>query len=112
MRITKQHTEFAAVDMNLGGWHSPPGYPEDIEQRSLAGSLDETNRTGNRTRLLRFRPGASTAAPVVHDYWEEVFVISGDLIVLDANNPANVQSFRQNTYACRPRGIRHGPFRS
>jgi mannose-6-phosphate isomerase-like protein (cupin superfamily) len=109
MSVGKQHSEFYAVDMNVEGWRSPPGYPEDIQQKILAGSLDETNKTGNRTRLLRFKPGAFTTEPFVHDYWEEVYLISGEMTVGDGDA---AQTFRPNTYACRPPGIYHGPFRS
>jgi hypothetical protein len=109
--MAKEHREFHAVDMVSAGWLSPPGYPADIEQKILAGSLDETNKSGNRTRLLRFGPAAFTTEPFVHDYWEEVYLISGDLTVGDGGGePA--RSFRPNTYACRPLGILHGPFRS
>ena len=38
-------------------------------------------RRGTRTRLLQFEPGAYTTAPITHDYWEEVYVVSGELIV-------------------------------
>ena len=38
-------------------------------------------RQASRTRLLRFDPGVYTTAPFVHDHWEEVYLISGDLIV-------------------------------
>ena len=110
--MPKEHKEFHTVDMGSAGWRSPPGYPEDIEQKILAGSLDEKNRIGNRTRLLRFRPGAFTTEPFVHDYWEEVYLISGDLSVGDVQDREAAQSFRPNTYACRPPGISHGPFRS
>jgi mannose-6-phosphate isomerase-like protein (cupin superfamily) len=112
MLVDKRHTEFCAVDMDSEGWHSPPGYPPEIEQKILAGGLDEANKTGNRTRLLRFKPGAYTTTPFVHDYWEEVYVISGDLEVTDAKNPKSSEKFGPNTYACRPPGISHGPFRS
>ena len=112
MPLQKEHKEFHAVDLDGDGWHSPPGYPQEIEQKILAGSLDEVNKTGNRTRLLRFRPGAYTTMPFVHDYWEEVYLISGDLIVGD-EHPQNVASrFAPHTYACRPPGIYHGPFKS
>jgi hypothetical protein len=82
MSIDKEHLEFHAVDL-AAGWRTPPGYPRGIEQKILAGGLDENARTGNRTRLLRFAPGAETAEPFVHDYWEEVYLVSGDLIVGD-----------------------------
>ena len=56
MSINKAHNEFYALDLE-DGWEVPPGYPDGIEQKILSGRLDEINRTGSRTRLLRFRPG-------------------------------------------------------
>jgi hypothetical protein len=112
MPLSKEHKEFHPVDMGDEGWHPPPGYPPGIEHKILAGRLDEANKSGSRTRLLRFRPGAHTTAPFVHDYWEEVYLISGNLTVSDPKSPGLAKSFGQNTYACRPPGIHHGPFRS
>ena len=112
MAIEKEHREFHPVDMEGSEWHRPPGYPEGIEQKILAGALDEANRRGNRTRLLRFRPGVYTVAPFVHDYWEEVYLISGDLIVGSDADGMGGEKFAPNTYACRPPGVLHGPFRS
>jgi hypothetical protein len=106
--IEKEHKEFHAVDLGAG-WQVPVGYPPGIEQKILAGHLDEANRKGNRTRLLRFLPGVFTTKPFVHEYWEEVYLISGDLIVGDAGNQ---ETFAPNTYACRPPGVHHGPFKS
>ncbi|WP_292327368.1 cupin [Mesorhizobium sp.] len=93
-------------------WHRPPGYPLGIEQKILAGYLDEAGKTGSRTRLLRFLPGAFTSVPFVHEYWEEVYLLSGDLIVGAASAKEPELSFAPNTYACRPPGVYHGPFRS
>lgn len=111
MKVDKEHIEFQALDMN-GGWHVPPGYPEGIEQKILAGSLDEENRQGSRTRLLRFAPGVFTTRPFIHDHWEEVYLIDGDLIVGNDANGNGGKSFAPNTYACRPPGVYHGPFKS
>jgi len=109
--IEKEHREFFAVDLDRG-WHVPPGYPDGIEQKILAGSLDERNKRGNRTRLLRFQPGVFTTEPFVHDYWEEVYQLRGDLIVgNDADGEGGVP-FAPDTYACRPPGTCHGPFKS
>ena len=47
----------------------------------------------------------------MHDYWEEVYLISGDLVVGDGKNGAAAESFCPNTYACRPPRISHGPGR-
>ena len=61
--MPKEHKEFHAVDMGSAGWRSPPGYPEDIEQKILAGGLDEKNKTGNCTRLLRLGRAPSPPSP-------------------------------------------------
>lgn len=105
----KEHKEFHQVNMGEG-WHSPPGYPAGIEQKILAGWLDEENGRGNRTRLLRFLPKARTEKPFVHTYWEEVYLLEGDLIVGDPSS--GTVSYPAHTYACRPPGVFHGPFKS
>lgn len=111
MPIVKEHLEFQAPDMSVG-WETPPGYPPGIQQKILAGSLDEAGKRGNRTRLLRFAPGVFTTAPFVHDYWEEVWLVSGDLIVGNDAQGRGGEAFRGSTYACRPPGAAHGPFKS
>jgi len=80
MPINKPHLEFHRLDMSRG-WETPPGYPAGIEQKILAGALDEAQKNGSRTRLLRFQPGIYTTEPFVHDYWEEVYLVDGDLTV-------------------------------
>ncbi len=111
MAVDKEHKEFHAVDL-ASGWETPPGYPAGIEQKILSGRLDEARRRGARSRLLRFQPGVFTRTPFVHDYWEEVYLLSGDLIVGNDANGAGGEPFAANTYACRPPGVRHGPFKS
>ena len=111
MPTNKPHLEFHSVDMNAG-WETPPGYPAGIEQKILAGTLDEANKTGSRTRLLRFQPGIHTTEPFVHDYWEEVFLVEGDLPVGNAARGHGGENFQAGTYACRPPGAAHGPFKS
>ena len=107
----KPHLEFTRVDVSAD-WATPPGYPAGIQQKILASNLDEDGKTGSRTRLLRFEPGTYTTAPFVHDHWEEVYLISGDLIVGNDAHGRGGEPFRAPTYACRPPGVRHGPFRS
>ena len=67
---------------------------------------------GSRTRLLRFDPGVYTTAPFVHDHWEEVYLVSGDLIVGNDTEGKGGEAFEAPTYACRPPGVYHGPFKS
>ena len=111
MGVNKEHKEFHTLDMDEG-WHVPPGYPEGIKQKILSGGLDETAKRGTRTRLLRFDPGVYTTSPFVHDYWEEVYLVSGDLTVGNDDKGQGGEAFPPNTYACRPPGAHHGPFKS
>ena len=111
MPVNKPHLEFHLIDMN-SGWWTPPGYPPGIEQKILAGGLDEERNSGSRTRLLRFAPGVFTTAPFVHEYWEEVYLISGDLTVGNDAQGRGGENFPPGTYACRPPGAGHGPFKS
>jgi len=111
MSVNKPHKEFHALDMS-SGWETPPGYPSGIAQKILAGALDEKAKRGTRTRLLRFAPGEFTTAPFVHDYWEEVYLVSGDLTVGNDAQGQGGEAFAPNTYACRPPGAYHGPFKS
>jgi len=103
----KSHLEFLTLDLD-SGWETPPGYPDGIEQKIISGRLDENNKRGIRTRLLRFKPGARSTETFVHEYWEEVLLISGDLTV----GSADKENFSPYTFACRPPGVHHGPFES
>ena len=111
MPVNKAHDEFYTLDLNTG-WEVPPGYPSGIQQKIISGGLDEVNKRGSRTRLLRFDPGVYTTKPFVHDYWEEVFLVQGDLTVGNDENGKGGEAFPPFTYACRPPGAYHGPFRS
>src|SRR6201987_5234980 len=111
MPINKAHDEFHTLDMNAG-WEVPPGYPSGIQQKILSGALDETNLRGSRSRLLRFEPGVYTTKPFVHEYWEEVFLVSGDLIVGNDKQGNGGESFKPNPYDCRPPGEFDGPLKS
>lgn len=113
MTFHKLHAEFAAVDM-VAGWELAPGYAPDsgVQQKILSGALDERAGAGFRTRLLRFPAGFYTTAPFVHEYWEEVFLVRGDLWVGNDASGRGGERFEPFTYACRPPGALHGPFKS
>lgn len=111
MPINKEHKEFHSLDMGVG-WETPIGYPEGIKQKILSGRLDEENKQGSRTRLLKFNAGVYTTEPFVHDYWEEVYLLTGDLTVGNDQDGNGGEAFSPNTYACRPPGAFHGPFKS
>src|SRR6266700_5403318 len=111
MPMNKPHLEFHRLDLEQG-WATPEGYPSGIQQKILARDIDERRKTGSRSRLLRFEPGVYTTAPFVHDHWEEVYLLSGDLTVGNDVKGEGGESFQAPTYACRPPGVDHGPFRS
>jgi hypothetical protein len=111
MGYHKGHKEFHGLNMDEGR-RSPPGYPAKIQQKIIAGGLDEAARRGNRTRFLRLAPGVHAAKPFVHGYWEEVFLLSGDLIVGSDVQGKGGTKFEGYTYAVRPPGVLHGPFES
>lgn len=94
------------------GWEPVPGGAPGVEQKMLSGALDETAKIGVRTRLIRFLPGTIAPDLFLHDYWEEVYLISGRLITgCDASGQGGT-AFEAPSYACRPPGTPHGPFTS
>jgi hypothetical protein len=107
----KPHIEFMRLDMDEG-WETPPGYPEGMKQKVLTSDLDEEGKTGSRSRFLRIEPGCYSTEPFVHDHWEEVYLFEGDLIVGNDENGEGGEQFFAPTYACRPPGVFHGPFKS
>jgi len=64
------------------------------------------NEDGDVTRLLRFDAGVETSGTITHDFWEEVWILEGELMDLGKG-----QTFTAGMYACRPPGMVHGPYR-
>jgi hypothetical protein len=103
----KPHLEFFRVDE--AGWvEIAPG----VRQRILAGGLDEANKRGFLNRLVRWAPGATIDSVIVHEFYEEVLVVSGELLVGAGDDRTRFESFPAPSFACRPPGARHGPFRA
>jgi ChrR Cupin-like domain len=111
MLFNKPHLEFHSLDMGAG-WETPEGYPPGFKQKILASDLDEANKKGSRSRLLKVEPGSFSTEPFIHDHWEEVFLLEGDLIVGNDAQGNGGEQFHAKTYACRPPGVYHGPFKS
>ena len=93
---------FPASDI---GWTRCPGPVDGLTERILA--RDEENNVA--TRMLTFAPGTDTSpnGVVVHDFWEEVYILEGSIIDLPLG-----QEFTAGMYACRPPGMNHGPWKS
>jgi hypothetical protein len=99
MTATKDEREF--FDPVALPWRPAPGYPRGVWEQIIAGGQDE----GVATRLLRFEPGAGNDAVVTHDFWEEIYIVSGTLECGGHPYPAG-------SVAVRPPGMPHGPFHS
>jgi anti-sigma factor ChrR (cupin superfamily) len=82
-------------------WRPAPGYPGRVWEQIIAGGADE----GVKTRFLRFEPGAASDGAITHDFWEEIFIVSGSL-------ESNGRLYPAGSVAVRPPGMPHGPFRS
>lgn len=81
------------------------GHVPTLTERILA----TDPHAGVATRMLRFEPGTDTTpnGVQVHEFWEEVYILEGSLTDLELD-----QTFTAGMYACRPPGMRHGPWRS
>ena len=111
----KPHREFFRVPLDApplddARWQPVPGYEDRITELILADNLDASARTGSRTRLARWEPGTLLPTPVRHDYHEEVFLVTGDLVVGCDAQGSGGESFNAYTFACRPPAVWHGPF--
>jgi hypothetical protein len=62
---------------------------------------------GVATRILSFAKGTDTSVlgPQAHAFWEEVYILAGALTDLTLG-----KTFAAGTYACRPPGMKHGPW--
>lgn len=92
-------------DVSAVPWEpAAPGVP-GLAQKILA----RESGSGVVTRLLRWDPGTDTspAGAQVHDFWEEVYILEGSIVDLSLG-----KTFTRGMYACRPPGMRHGPWLS
>ena len=93
------------VDMQ-DGWSAIP-QTSGLFARLMNGDFDEAAGRGHRTRLVRFDPGGKTFEPFTHDYWEEVYLVSGEL-----TTPEDGVTLKAPAYVIRPPDTSHGPFLS
>lgn len=100
--MPKPEREF--FDVETIPWRPVPGAPGLCER-----VLSRDAETGDYTRLFRIGPGADTSPLGVqaHDFWEEVYIVEGEVHDLTLDT-----TFGAGMYACRPPGMRHGPWRS
>lgn len=109
MSKLRENIFFQAVDM-AGGFESRGDGNDGITVKILSGDLDTRAKRGTRTRLLRLAPGAVTPEAHAHDYWEEIFIIEGEMTLVDGTD--GEKTVTAGHYAARKPGVMHGPVRS
>ena len=98
--MAKQEMEFFDHDRYIE-WRQVKDAPEGVIEKILS----EDPETGDYCRLLKFPPGLTTSDVLVHDFWEEVYILDGFLIDLNKK-----ETYTTGMYACRPPGMTHGPY--
>lgn len=98
--MAKPEIEFKDYDTNWG-WRDVEGDTFGIKEKILS----EDPETGDYTRMLKFPPGLVTEETLVHEFWEEVLIIEGTLRDIAKN-----ETYLPGFYACRPPGMKHGPY--
>lgn len=90
---------------NASKWEPIEGMEGFAEELTLA--IDE--KTGDYTRLTRFKPGADSSSfgAKTHSYPEEILVMEGSLY-----DEAFDKWLQAGDYASRPPGEVHGPFKT
>jgi len=106
--MTRPAFEFS--DTELIPWKPVEGEPGRYEK-----ILSKDPETGSYTRLLMVEPDmddftehpkVAPHQPLCHDdFVEEAFLIKGTLI-----DTLNKKTYSEGFYACRPAGMKHGPF--
>jgi len=97
--------EFEFFPVTDAGWVPVPGKVSGLYERILA----HDPQAGVATRMLRFDPGTDTSpnGTLTHDFWEEVYILEGSIYDIPL-----AKRFSAGMYACRPPGMKHGPWRT
>lgn len=98
--MPKKEMEFFDHDRCIE-WRHVEGAQEGIIEKILSEDPD----TGDYARILKFPPGLVTDEVLIHDFWEEVYILKGKLIDLNKK-----ETYVEGMYACRPPGMTHGPY--
>ena len=83
-------------------WEPVEGYPGVYEK-----VLNKDPETGSVSRLLKYEPGTVTNDVLQHDFYEEIYVLSGTLIDMGKN-----LTLKAGYYGYRRPGMVHGPYSS
>lgn len=90
------------IDLSKG-WETIPG-TSGLTTKLISGDFDEATGRGFRTRYVKFDQGGETFAPFTHAYWEEAFLLEGELTTKEDGRTLSAPA-----YVIRPPGTLHGP---
>lgn len=96
----KQELEFFAA--STLPWEPIPGLA-GIEQKVLSGD----KASADFSRLARIEAGADFHESLVHDFFEEIWILEGSI-----HDKRTGLTYTEGMYSCRPPGMVHGPFSS
>jgi ChrR-like protein with cupin domain len=99
--MPKPELEFFAADERP--WVPVPGAPPGHFEKVLTQDPDRMFVT----RLLKAEPGSASTETFVHDFWEEVLIVEGSQWDVGLG-----RLLTKGMYACRPPGMKHGPYRT
>ncbi len=80
MSRSRENKFFQSIDLE-SGFESRGDGNDGITVKLLSNELDTEAKRGTRTRLLRMAPGSETPGAHAHDYWEEIYIIDGEMTV-------------------------------
>ncbi|NKB56152.1 MAG: cupin domain-containing protein [Alphaproteobacteria bacterium] len=109
MNKRRENMFFHAIDRESGFVERGDGNM-GISVKVLSNDLDTTAKRGHRTRLLRMAPGSETPEAHAHDYWEEIYILEGEMLVQDGIDGEKL--VKAGAYAAREPGVMHGPVSS
>ena len=98
--MAKWEKEYFDTDVYVP-WTQVADAAPGVMEKILA--IDEE---GNKTRLLKY-PSLNYGKECCHDFWEETFILQGSLY-----DEGNNIHYLPGYFACRPPGMKHGPFSS
>lgn len=98
--MAKPELEFFDPDVKVE-WRQVEGAQEGIMEKIVSHDPD----TGSYSRILKFPP-MNTDQVLVHDFWEEVYILKGSLYDIQKK-----ETYLEGYYACRPPGMLHGPYK-
>ena len=110
MAVNKAHDEFHAVDLS-SGWEVPLDILRASSKRFYRAPWMKMERAAAGPGSCGLTPVSTRRSPSCTIIGKK-FIRLGDLTVGNNENGDGGEAFEPNTYACRPPGAYHGPFKS